>query len=191
MSRPYIGPSDAQANAEALARRGAPYSAESAASFHLAWDFRRREPRDLRDAVRQVRLAYSDEVPAKLHEGADSIGPDGTPRWTAKAEGYVFGSPSGDDAQRNPETGERDILGYFHSPFRACLFNMAHGDAVTQRLGRIVEHVAIGGQGPADAAIAEGAHPHDAKDTAEKALRACLRNLSAIRLHIRRTLEAA
>jgi len=187
--RPYIGLSDAQANADALARRAAPYASESASSFRVAWDFRSREPADLRECVRMIRRAYSDEVPSRIHEGYDSIGIDGTPKWTTKAEGYIFGSPSGDDSRRNPETGERDVVGYFHSPFRATLDNMAHGDESSRRLGRIVAHVAIGSQGPVDAAISEGAHPLDAKDTAERALRACLRNLSAIRLHIRQSQE--
>ncbi len=156
-----------------------------------AWDYRTREPRDLRDCVRMALLAYADEVPTKLHEGSRRTGDDGTPRWTTRAEGYIFGSPSGDDARRDPETGERDVVGYFHSPFRATLANMAHGDATTQRWGRIVAHVVIGSQGPVAAAIAEGAHPLDAKDTAERALRSCLRNLSAIRLHIKQQLPEA
>lgn len=175
----------ADLNAETLARRAAPFAADNAASIRRAWDFRAREPESLREAVRMVRRAYADEVPDRLHEsGEDSIGVDGTPRWTARAEGYIFGSPMGDDARRNPETGEWDLIGYFHSPFRATLAHMIQGDPASRRLGRIVAHVAIGARGPVEAAIAEGAHPFDAKDTAERALRSCLRNLSAIHLHL-------
>jgi hypothetical protein len=187
--RPYIGLSDAQANADALVRRSAPFAVESEASIRSAWDFRTREPADLREAVRMIRRAYADEVPTKLHD--HNIGIDGTPRWTTRAEGYIFGSPSGDDARTNPENGERDLVGYFHSPFRAALDNMAHGDEATQRRGRIVAHVAIGAQGPARAAMLEHAHPLDAKLVAEDALRGFLRNLSAIRLHLRTVEEAS
>jgi hypothetical protein len=99
-NRPYIGPSESQANAEALMRRSAPYTAASDTSFRVSWDFHRREPADLREAVRMARRAYADEIPQTLHEGPDSIGEGGTPRMTAKAEGYIFGSHSGSDAPK-------------------------------------------------------------------------------------------
>jgi hypothetical protein len=96
--RPYQGISDAQANAEALARRGSPYTAASGASFSVNWDWHRREPENLREAVRMVRRAYADEVPTKLHDG-DELADDGTPKMTAKAEGYIFGRDDADDAK--------------------------------------------------------------------------------------------
>ena len=134
--RPYIGPSDAQANAEALARRGSPYGTASEGSIRVAWDFRNREPRDLREAVRLCRRAYADEIPVKLHDGPDAIGEGGTPRFSSRAEGYLFGSPGADDAGRNAETGERDLVGYFHSPFRAALERMRHHpDSSVQAVG--------------------------------------------------------
>jgi hypothetical protein len=90
VSRPRI--SEAQANAEALARRSAQYAPEHAASVSVQWDYRHREPTDLRDAVRLARKAYADEVPERLHEGPDSIGEGGTPRMDARAMGYLFGN---------------------------------------------------------------------------------------------------
>lgn len=99
-NRAYVGISDAQANAEALHRRTYTYAPENAESLRVAWDFHRREPKDLREAVHYVRKAYADEVPDKLHEGYDSIGEGGTPKMTARAEGYIFGRPDADDAKR-------------------------------------------------------------------------------------------
>jgi hypothetical protein len=137
-----------------------------------------------------VRRAYADEVPPKLHEGPDSIGPDGTPKMTARAEGYIFGREDASDARKDPETGQWDALSYFHSPFRAALDNLAHGDEAEQHRGAIVQHVTIGGQGPAEAAIKEGVPWWCAKLVAENALLAFLRNLSDVKLNLRRTEEA-
>ena len=181
--RPYIGPSDSQANAEALARRGAPYTHASEQSFRIAWDWHRREPTDLREAVRMVRKAHADEVPTRLHEGYDSIGPDGTPKMTTRAEGYIFGSERADDAGRDPETGQRDLVGYYRSPFRARLAEMTTGDTASQKRAAIVSHVTIGAMGPQDAAVLEGVPPWCAKVVAEDAIRAFLRSMSDIRVH--------
>ena len=182
MSRTYRGPSEAQANAEALARRGSPWYGDNHASVSVAWDYRRREPTDLRDAVRQCRRAYADEIPVKLHDGPDAIGPDGTPRFAARAEGYIFGSPGSSDAKRDPETGEWDAVSYYHAPFRATLDAMGRGSEADRRRGRIVSHVTIGQQGPVDAATAEGAHPLDAKLVAWDALRCFLSQLSDVKV---------
>lgn len=180
----YARISEAQANAEALTRRGLPYTAASAASIEVRWDWQRRAPTDLRDAVRQVRRAYADEVPTKLHDGPGVIGQDGTPRMTARAEGYIFGHAESDDAGRDPETGKRDMMGYYHAPFRATLSRMARGDACARRRARIVAHVTIGQEPPRDAAMREGAHPLDAVLVADDALRAFLRSLSDVRIHV-------
>jgi hypothetical protein len=246
--KPYIGPSDAQANAEALARRGLPYSAASGASFRVQWDWHRREPRDLREAVRMVRKAYADEVPTKLHDGPDAIGPDGTPRMTARAEGYIFGDERATDAPQGkctcgmppgavdgpkaapppctcgatsrsaasmvahqPDclawvmskphwTHSRDcprapenqpLVAYYLAPFRATLANMERGDPTNQRRARMVQHVTFGSMGPYEAATAEGAHPLDAKDVAEAAIRAFLRCMSDLKLSVRNSEAAA
>lgn len=182
MSRkPYLGPSEAQANAEALARRERTYSAASEASFTVNWDWHRREPRDLREATRMVQRAYADEVPTKLHD--HDIGPDGTPRMAAKAEGYIFGNPSADDAGKDPETGQRDLMGYHYTPFRATLDRFEHGNETDKHIAAIVSHVTIGGQGPKQAAIAEGIPSWAAGFVVEPALRAFLRSMTDLRLH--------
>lgn len=182
--RPYQGPSDSQANAEALARRDAGYAVPHEVSLARSWDFRRREPTDLREAVRMVRRAYADEVPARLHEGPDSIGPDGTPKMTARAEGYIFGSPQGSD-RSDPD----QLVSFYHSPFRARLSQLERGDETERKHAALVAHVTIGGQGPREAAIAEGVPPWCARIVAEDAIRAFLRSISDLKLHLPRQIE--
>lgn len=182
MSR-YQGPSESEINARALARRGSPYTAASDVSFRVRWDFHRREPVDLRDAVRAVRRMYSDEVPTKLHDGPDAIGIDGTPRMTARAVGYIFGDLEGDDSM-NSKTGERDMTGWYHSPFRANLSVMARGTDTQRLYATIVQSITIGGQDPRQAALVAGVRPEAiAKGVALMALRAFLRSMTDLKLH--------
>jgi len=180
----YRGPSEAQSNAEALSRRDTPYSGASGVSFRVQWDFHRREPENLWDAVRMVRRAYSDEVPTKLHEGYDSIGEGGTPKMTAKAEGYLFGRAQASDAKRNPETGESDAVSYYHAPFRAALDWMSQGDETSRKRAAIVGHVAIGSQQPRAAAVAEGVPSWCARIVAEDSIRQFLRILSDLKVNL-------
>lgn len=178
----YRGLSDAQANAEALARRGTPFTAAHEASVTVAWDHHRREPETLRDAIRAVRRAYAAEVPDKLHDSA--IGEDGTPRMNARAVGYIFGSSSADDAGRDPETGQRDLVGYYYSPFRANLDTMHRGTETQRLYARIVSSITIGGQDAKAAALYHGVQPECiAKGVALMALRAFLRGMTDIRVH--------
>jgi hypothetical protein len=184
----YRGPSEAQINADALARRDAPYTEASGVSFRVAWDWHNREPENLRDAVRMVRKAYADEVPTRLHEGPDSIGDDGTPKMDARAVGYIFGSEQSSDATRDPETGKpADLISYYHAPFRAALEQLQkRGGEGERHRGNIVAHVTIGSQGPVDAAIAEGVPSWCAKQVAEDAIRGFLRTLTDIKVHLPR-----
>lgn len=186
----YRGISDAQANAEALRHRESPYARASQASFTVQWDYRTRQPDNLREAVRMVRRAYADEIPTKLHEGYDSIGEGGTPKMTTKAEGYLFGSPDSSDAKRDPETGERELVSYYHAPFRACLAQMARGDEASRKRAAIISHVTIGQQGPQEAAIAEGVPEWCAKIVAEAAIRTFLTRLSDVRIQARNMAES-
>jgi hypothetical protein len=180
----YRGPSDSQANAEALARRGAPYSAASGVSFRVNWDWRKRQPRSLHEAVDMVRSLHASEVPSRLHEGPDTIGPDGTPKMTARAEGYIFGSGTGDDAARDAETGQRDPIGYYHAPFRARLAEMGAGGELERKRAAIVQHVTLGQQAPVEAAMAEGVPSWCARMVAEDALRYFLHSMSDMKLHL-------
>jgi hypothetical protein len=184
--RPYRGPSEAQINAEALMRRGAPYSAASDVSFRVSWDFHRREPSDLREAVRMVRKAYADEIPTKLHEGYDSIGEGGTPKMTARAEGYIMGSSEASDGRPDPETGERPLISYYHTPFRATLARWLRGNEGSRIRALIVQHVTIGQQSPSDAAIEEGVPRWCAKVVAWDALSSFHRDMSDMKIDAKR-----
>lgn len=184
MSR-RIRKSEAQANAEALARRGMPYATTNAESLRFAWDYRQRQPRDLREAVRAVRRAYQDEVPVRLHEGPDDIGEDGTPKWAPRAEGYVFGPSTADDGGRDAETGERDPVAWYRTPFRATMDRMGHAqDEARRHHAAIVAHVTIGGQEARDAAITEGVPTWCAGLVAETAIRSFLANLSDLKVTV-------
>lgn len=182
--RAYIGISEAQS--DALYRRDHSYSDTHAASVRVQFDWRQRQPKSLREAVSMARALHAAEVPSKLHEGPDSIGPDGTPKMTARAEGYIFGDERSDDAPRNPETGARDPIGYYHAPFRARLAEMDRGDERTKKRAAIVAHVTIGGQSPVEAAISEGVPSWCAGEVAEKALMAFLHSMSDMKLHLGR-----
>lgn len=192
VSRSHRGKSDSQANAEALARRGAPYGLEHDRSIAASWQVGRRGPRDLRDAERRVRRAYEDEVPAKLHDGLAALADDGTPRMTARAVGYIFGSPDSSDVRYDPETGRpADLISFYHSPFRAALARLEMGSDTERRRARIVQHVTIGQMRAPEAARAEGAHPMDAKLVAWDALAAFLRTLTDIKVHAQEPLDVA
>lgn len=187
--RGYSGKSDSQANAEALARRSTPYSEAHRGSLTFSWDWQKRSPRDLRDAVRIVRKAYEDEVPRRMTEGPDSIGDDGTPRFSSQAEGYIFGSPTRTDAGHDPE--DRPLVSYYQTPFRATLANMERGPEPEARRAAIVRHVTIGSQGPQEAAIAEGVPAWCAKTVAEDAIRSFIRRLSDVRVDVAKDDRAA
>lgn len=183
------GLSDAQSNANAMARREFPHTKAHRGSVSFAWDWQKREPRDLRDAVRIVRKAYEDEVPRRMTEGPDSIGDDGTPRFSSQAEGYIFGSPSRTDAGHDTE--DRPLVSYYQTPFRATLAHMEHGPEPESRRAAIVRHVTIGSQGPQEAAIAEGVPVWCAKTVAEDAIRSFIRRLSDVRVDVAKDDQAA
>lgn len=166
--------SEAQANAEALVRRSAPYSQSHSASVAFSWDYRAHIPDDLRGLVRAARRAYEDEVPTKLHES--ELSDDGTPRMTNAATSYIFGSPNADD---------NDKLPHYVTPFRATLDRMERGDIHRKRRAAIVRHITIGGQEPVMAAIMEEAHPLDARLVAEDALRVFLNGMSDVKIDTR------
>lgn len=123
-----------------------------------------------------VQRAYSEEVPPKLHKGPDNAeGLYGSPGFTPQAEGYIFGSPGAND---DPDAG----MSYYRSPFRAALAGMARGHETERKYAAIVSHVAIGGQSPHAAAVAESVPRWCAVIVAEHALRAFLRGLSDVRV---------
>jgi len=208
-----ISESQSAANAEALERRGL-HGDPAVAQAHrmtvqINADYRRRQPRDLREAVRLVRRAYADEVPAKLHDG--NLSDDGTPRWTNQATSYIFGNAQQTDAGRpkctcaesrllipGPHAGEcpadpdnRPLISYYVTPFRAALDTMAHGGLQAQKHAAIVSHITIGSQDAVPAAIAEGVPEWCAYSVAEHVLRDFLRRLSDLKVSVPKEQSAA
>lgn len=158
--------SDAQANAEALARRTATYADEHAASWQVRFDRPNHEPRSLRGYVNEIRDAYESECPSRLHR--HDVDGGGTPAFTAAFEAYLWGSPFTIDQES----------GAYSTPFRACLAGMAKGDETARKRGAIVGRVAMGA-GPVEAAVAEGVPEWCAKVVARNALEVTWRNLSS------------
>jgi len=175
VSRRPIYKSEAQANAEALARRGRSYSEASGQSFRVRWDWHNREPKDLRECVRMVRAAYADEVPLRMHN--QDIAEDGTPKMTPQAEGYIFGSPVAGDSAK----GDDPLVDYYRAPFRAALETL---DRVNAKHAAVVSHVTVGSQSPIQAAVSEGVPPWCAGIVVEHVLRSFLRNLTDIKVHL-------
>ena len=175
----HRGISEAQANALALERRSAPYSASSGQSFTVAWNYHNRTPTTLSEAVNMIRQAYADEVPLRLHEGYDSIGEGGTPQMHQRFVSYL------DDAD-DAGTTRGEALDFMKTPFRGTLASYEPNRR------RVIEAVAIGSKGPVQAVVAEGVPAWCARIVAEDTLFGFLRNLSDVKVAIaKRRSEAA
>lgn len=172
MGKRYNRDNMSEAQSDALYRRDHTFTEASRSSFTVSWDWHKREPKDLREAVRMVRQAYADEVPMRLHEGYDAIGEGGTPKMDVRAEGYLFGRDDAGEAR----PGETPAIDYYRTPFRATLSRYE-----THRKA-IVEHVAIGSMNPVSAAITEGVPYWCARMVAEDTLRGFLRSLSDVKV---------
>lgn len=177
MSRP-IHKSEAQANAEALARRSSTYADEHAASWRVAFERPTHEQRRLRDLVRDLRKAYADEVPSRLHVHETDAG--GDPAWSPEFMRYLTASDYATDVRDKASDTE-----VYLTPFRACMASMEQSpDEATRRRATMVYDV-IAGRGPVEAAMMAGVPEWCAKDVAEKALNVFWRRLSAVRLDLR------
>ena len=174
--------SDAQSNAEALARRSVTFADEHAKSWNVRFD-RRTEPPNLRALVIDLRRAYQDEVPRTLHK--HDVDGGGTPAYSPSFEAYLYGSPF-----------QTDDDGTYQTPFRRCLAAMAQStEMATRDMAQVVFRIAVGGQDPEDAVWIVGADvgmPLWArKAIAERALRVFWRRCSDVRLDLGRTVTAA
>lgn len=175
-------PSESQSNAEALERRERTYSEASGVSFRIQWDWHNREPKDLREAVRMIRAAYADEVPARLHNR--DLADDGTPHMTPQAEGYIFGSADAGTAPR--VAGEPPpVFDFYRTPCRAAIAVLRQHSA---RWAELISAVAVGEHRPVDsavmAAISVGVPRDFAYEVADATIRAFLRNLTDVKVHL-------
>ena len=176
--------SEAQANAEALARRSATYADEHARSWEVRFNRPSHERRTLRDTIRDLRRAYADEVPTRMH--VHDVDGGGTPAMSPEFKAYLMGSEFATDRR---DEGTTEV---YTTPFRAALAAMARAsDEGTRHRASIAGHVVVAGMGPVEAALAEGVPDWCAKDVAEKALTVFARRLSDVRLELGRREETA
>ena len=167
--------------AEALARRGTTYADEHARSWEVRFD-RRTEPGSLRELVIDLRRAYRDEVPARLHK--HDVDGGGTPAYSGEFAAYLYARP--DAVDREDDT--------YRTPFRRCLSAMLTSrEAATRQMAGIVAHVTVGGEAPEDAVARQVgiAEAWCARAVAERALRVFWRRCSDVRLDLGRTETAA
>lgn len=180
MSRSRI--SEAQANAEALARREATWTAAHAATWEARFD-RGTPPATLRELVITLRRAYRDEMPQTLHKHAVDDG--GTPAYSGEFAAFLYGSVA---------ATEED--GTYRTPVRRCLRSMlasSTADAAAFQMGRIAGRVIVGGETPADAVDHETgiSEPWIARAIAERALLVFWKRCADVRLDLGRTVTAA
>jgi hypothetical protein len=141
---------------------------------------RRAAPRDLRDLVRQLRRAYADEVPTRIHVHQTDAG--GDPAWSPEFTRYLVASDG---------ATERDDNVYL-TPFRAALAAMRRSsDPTTLNRAVLVARVVLSDHAPAEAAISMGVPDWCAKTVAADALRVFWDRLSDVRLDLHRTETAA
>lgn len=179
--RPYLGLSDAQANAEALARRGAPYAAAHAASVREVWGGRRR-PLSLRELAYEVRASYAEGIPEQLHD--PEVGDHdqtGAPRYSAGFAQRLYGSARAVD-RHDPDfvPGEPGVR-YHLRAFDAAL--EAWRTDELEPLRRVVWRVACGEE-PIEAVERERIPPWAARTVAYDVLRRFLASVSAIRIDL-------
>jgi len=158
--------SDAQANAEALARRESPYAANHRTTLG---SLVREEPRELGKVVGQIRREYRLEVPDRTH--TRDAGEDGAPAFAPEFTAYVMAE--GHSAS--------DADGMLRWSFRYAL------DRVSEPHRRLVGLVVMHGLSPAEAAADCGVPDGYAKDAAEMVLRKFWRGMSPVPLPSRST----
>lgn len=168
--------SEAQANAEALARRSTTYADEHARTWQVRFD-RATPPPGLRALVIDLRRAYQDEVPETLHVHAVDEG--GTPAYTGAFAAFLYASPAVTDED-----------GWYRTPFRRCLAAMTQGgEPAARTMGAIVAHVTVGGEDPEDAVAREFAdlEPWAARAVAQRALTVFWKRCADVRLDLGRS----
>lgn len=167
--------SDAQANAEALARRSSAYADDHARSIEARSD-RGTPPAGLRALVVELRRAYRDEVPGTMHK--HDVDGGGTPAYSGEFAAYLYGSPWATDKDDDA----------YRTPFRAALASMHRNNP---GMAAIVGHVTIGGEDPV--AAVRRSHDLDSwmcRAIAERALLVFWQRCSDIRLDLRATAAA-
>lgn len=128
--RPYFGPSESQTMATS---RPSPYAESNELTVEWRMDRRSREPRTLRQYVHELRKAYADEVPGRIHSRDTDAG--GAPEWTPAFTHYLDGKPSATDPDETYLTPFRAALAYFED----------HPDTAQRARGEVVRALVIAG----------------------------------------------
>lgn len=157
-----------KANAEALARRTAPYADENARS-KAQRDYRVTPPAGLRALVADLRRAYRDEVPGTLHR--HDVDGGGTPAYSGEFAAYLYGSPWATDKDDDA----------YRTPFRACLAGMHRNNP---GMARIVASITVGGEDPV-AAVGLDVDAWMSRAIAERALVVFWSRLTDVRRDLR------
>jgi hypothetical protein len=180
----YIGPSEAQGNAERLAARSSTFADDHARSWQVRWNRPTHEREDLRSQVRQLLKAYREEVPTRVH--VHQVDGGGAPDYSPEMKQYLFGHPAAVD-MHDERALDNAALPYL-TPFRRCLWSMGRStDETNRRRATIVGRITVGGLGPKEAAIESLAAGDEcyAGIVAADAVRVFMRNLADMRLDLR------
>lgn len=174
---------DRVSESHSRAMREAPYTEAHRNSYTLKME-RTSPPDTLRELVHDLRKAYADEVPTRLHSHDTDAG--GDPAWSPEFTRYLTGSDFSTDRR---DEGTTEV---YLTPFRACMAGMERSsDESTRRRAAIVGHVTFGNFGPVESAMMEGVPEWCAKIVARDAHSVFWRRLSDVRLDLRQKEPAA
>jgi hypothetical protein len=124
--RPYIGPSDAQANADALARRAAPYAPEHDRSKRFL-------PHGFDQLRRWFLAQWKDELPTDIHGAGEETERPGR---ILRDDGSGVTDPGGGNALGAPS---------YLPEFRVLIYGLENGDGTTRPGETQTEYATSGG----------------------------------------------
>lgn len=174
--------SDAQANAEALARRSATYADEHASSWQVRFGAPTHEL-STKALVARIMENLEAETPERLHEGPDHIDAGGTPAMTGAFLAYLDSSRTATLERPDPAS---IVVGTYRRPQAAAIESMLRSTGKVAWWGRIVVRVIYASELPYEAARAEGSHPYEALRTANEALHEAYRRWTPDKMNLGR-----
>lgn len=187
MSKHLTRVSEAQGNAEALARRSSTYADEHAASWRVRFDTPSHEL-STKALVARIMDNLLAETPEKLHEGPDHIDAGGVPAMTAAFINHIDSRVTSTAGKPDPEA---IIVGTYRRPQAAAIDSMLRCKGKVSWWGRIVVRVIYNSEPAFQAAVAEGSHPFEAQRTVNEALAEAYRRWTPDKMHLPRREEAA
>lgn len=188
------GKSEAQGNAEALARRSSTYADEHAASWRVRFDAPTHEL-STKALVTRIVENLAGEAPERLHEGPDHIDAGGVPAMTGAFVAYLDSSVTATverpEVDKDGNRVDAIVVGEYRRPQAAAIDSMLRCHGKIEWWGRIVERVVYGAESPVTAAIAEGSHPYEAVRTANEALHEAYRRWTPDKMSLAKRETAA